>query len=46
MLQPMQSQRLDELRTRLEEAGCVFDFVVSTLDPTATPGEAEHRQVL
>lgn len=46
MLQPMQSQRLDELRTRLEEAGCVFDFVVTTLDPTATPGEAEHRQAL
>ncbi|SHL15122.1 hypothetical protein [Phytopseudomonas punonensis] len=46
MLQPMQSQRLDELRTRLEEAGCVFDFVVTTLDPTAKPGEAEHRQVL
>ncbi|MBD9653777.1 hypothetical protein IB239_02995 [Pseudomonas sp. PDM12] len=46
MLQPMQSQRLDELRTRLEEAGCVFDFVVATLDATATPGEAEHRLVL
>ncbi|AEF23689.1 hypothetical protein [Pseudomonas fulva] len=46
MLQPMQSQRLDALRTRLDEAGCVFDFVVTTLDPTATPGEAEHRQVL
>ncbi|UQY37422.1 hypothetical protein K8U54_06040 [Pseudomonas fulva] len=46
MLQPMQSQRLDELRTRLEEAGCVFDFVVTTLDSTATPGEAEHRQAL
>ncbi|MDH1262373.1 hypothetical protein [Pseudomonas sp. GD03944] len=46
MLQPMQSQRLDELRTRLEEAGCVFDFVVTTLDPTATPGEEEHRRAL
>lgn len=46
MLQMMKSQRLDELRTRLEEAGCVFDFVVTMLDPTATPGEAEHRQAL
>ena len=46
MLQPMQNQRLDELRARLEQAGCVFDFVVATLDPTATPGEAEHRLVL
>lgn len=46
MLQPMQSQRLDELRTRLEDAGCVFDFVVTTLDATTTPGEAEHRQAL
>ncbi|XXF08114.1 hypothetical protein J3Q00_19310 [Pseudomonas sp. D2-3] len=46
MLQPMQSQRLDELRTRLEEAGYVFDFVVATLDSTATPGELEHRQAL
>nr|WP_288453919.1 hypothetical protein [uncultured Pseudomonas sp.] len=46
MLQPMQSQRFDELRARLEEAGCVFDFVVTTLDPTATPGEAEHRQAV
>lgn len=46
MLQPMQSQRLDELRTRLEQAGCVFDFVVTTLDPTATPSEMEHRQTV
>jgi hypothetical protein len=46
MLQPVHNQRLDELRTRLEAAGCVFDFVVMTLDPTATPGEAEHRQAL
>nr|WP_288497880.1 hypothetical protein [uncultured Pseudomonas sp.] len=46
MLQPMQSQRFDELRARLEETGCVFDFVVTTLDPTATPGEAEHRQAV
>ncbi|WAJ38723.1 hypothetical protein OU800_05695 [Pseudomonas sp. GOM7] len=46
MLQPMQSQRLDELRTRLEAAGCVFDFVVMTLDPSTMPGEAEHRQAL
>ena len=26
MLQPMQNQRLDELRARLEQAGCVFDL--------------------
>lgn len=46
MLQPLRNQRLDELRTRLEQAGCVFDFAVTTLDPTATPGEAEHRLAL
>ncbi len=46
MLQPVQNQRLDELRTRLEQAGCVFDFAVTMLDPTATPGEAEHRLAL
>lgn len=46
MLQPMQNQRAEELRARLEQAGCVFDFRVLTLDPTATPGEAEHRLAL
>jgi len=46
MLQPMENQRLQELRSHLEQAGCVFDFRVLTLDPTATPGEAEHRRAL
>lgn len=46
MLQPLQKHRVNELRTRLEDAGCVFDFTVTTLDPTATPGEAEHRLAL
>ncbi|MFJ3053582.1 hypothetical protein [Pseudomonas nitroreducens] len=46
MLQPMENQRTQELRCRLEQAGCVFDFRVLTLDPTATPGEAEHRLAL
>jgi len=42
----MENQRTKELRDRLEQAGCVFDFTVLTLDPTATPGEAEHRMAL
>lgn len=46
MLQPMENQRTEELRARLEQAGCVFDFRVLTLAPTATPGEAEHRLAL
>lgn len=46
MLQPMENQRTTALRDRLEQAGCVFDFRVLTLDPTATPGEAEHRLAL
>ncbi|WP_447753275.1 hypothetical protein [Pseudomonas nicosulfuronedens] len=46
MLQPMENQRMQELRSRLEQERCVFDFRVLTLDPTATPGEAEHRRAL
>ncbi|MGE9761262.1 MULTISPECIES: hypothetical protein [Pseudomonadaceae] len=46
MLQPMENQRMQELRSRLEQERCVFDFRVLTLDPTATPGEAEHRLAL
>lgn len=46
MLQLLENQRTEELRARLEQAGCVFDFRMLTFDPTATPGEAEHRLAL
>lgn len=46
MLQPLENQRIEALRERLDQAGCVFEFAVFTLDPTATPGAAEHRLAL
>lgn len=46
MLQKLENRRVTELRARLDEAGSVFDFVVLSLDATASPGEAEHRDAL
>lgn len=46
MLQKLENRRVTELRARLDEAGSVFDFVVLSLDATARPGEAEHRDAL
>lgn len=46
MLQSLENHRTKAIRERLDQAHCVFDFVVLTVAPTACPGEAEHRMAL
>lgn len=46
MLQSLEDHRTKAIRERLDQAHCVFDFVVLTVDPTTTPTEAEHRMAL
>ncbi|NWB25521.1 hypothetical protein [Pseudomonas gingeri] len=41
-----QPQRSAALRERMNEAGCVFEFVVSEVGPGVSPDESLHRQAL
>ncbi|MGM3275050.1 hypothetical protein [Ralstonia sp. 24A2] len=46
MLESLENTRSDELRRQLQQAGCVFDFVLYRVTEQPAPGEDGHRQVL
>ena len=46
MLKVIEQERSDVLRKRMDEAGCVFQFVILQAEPDAVAKEVLHRQAL